>query len=932
MCAMRKKCFLEKSLISLLIVIMLFNFVSSTGIGSISLAVSEDEAITAGEESFEQKDEIIGTRINGPVSIGGWLITFSVSLVCGVCQSILYFLASSGGLNDTDVSLFVTPLDIFFNKFTLLDINIFSTTDGLGNELDTDGLVYKLRTNTAFWYYVIRTIALAILLIMLIINLIKALSVNSTSEQKAVAKKALKDWIISLVLVMFMHILIIFIINVNNILVEIIRKVNVANNDTNDISGIMESIFNACFSSSFMLRTASLIVYALMTIQTVKYFLIYIQRFLTCLFLIIISPIMPVMFSTERTIGNRSVSLNGWFREFTYNVFLQTLHALIYAVMVSVAMNALGSQSSSVIGIGNLATAIIAIFSLLFISKAEKLLKSILGFDKAITVSNNVLQTAYNGATNVIATARTAAISAATTTAVTGMPPAINVQFGKNVNGQIGANQLGSNQLQSGGLQGLGNSLSSGLSNLRNTASSFIGRAFQSTSTNSEENQNNNDILDENRAGLISDGGNNIANENQGEDNSETLIIAGGSENRTTSNDITNSLQNEKEKLLKETIQSVSNKKSEKTEKIETYIADTNKTEKTEGNDGVVVGTDSNLLEEFKTAFKNLENNNSIVQKWGEEVDQKLDELKKLEEKLSPEKAKNIENIIGSMKSQDEINAYIKGLGPNTTEGKYAKALNDWNAYSELTDELGDDKRALIEEYKAKGLVIDDTLKDKLLRHDGAKVLETLITTDSGNSNSVDTSVEGEVIKNTETIDIPSSEVEHDIDAASSPELLANIVKNNSEIKKSAMDALELTNIFKGKVDIKGNITEGSINQFSIQVSKKLREGAYSQSNFDSAMQRVRSEGESAVKALEAYRNNPSIENARALSEGGKEFAKLQAEAQHAGLMITEAKAFQMNETVERNQVFESANPVSTNSRAVLEELKRGNNNNRQIG
>ena len=116
----------------------------------------------------------------------------------GMAQEILYSLASSGGLNTSDVSSYITPLDIFFNKFTLVDINIFSTTNSEGEELDSDSLVYKLRVNAAFWYFIFRSIALGFLLIMLIINLIKAVSVSSSIDQKTVAKKSLKDWLFSL--------------------------------------------------------------------------------------------------------------------------------------------------------------------------------------------------------------------------------------------------------------------------------------------------------------------------------------------------------------------------------------------------------------------------------------------------------------------------------------------------------------------------------------------------------------------------------------------------------------------------------------------------------------------------------------------------------------------------------------------------------------
>lgn len=912
---MRKKCFLKKLLITLLLIITLFNFVFSNGIGTVVLAADPDESVET-----ETEDELISTRSNGLATIGQWLIMLLVAPAATACQKILYSLASSGGLNSTDVSTFITPLDIFFNKFTLLDINIFSTTDGQGNQLDTSSLVYKLRTNTAFFYYIIRSIALGLLLVILIINLIKVISVNSTSAQKAEAKKALSDWVVSLVLVMFMHILIIFIININNIIIDVISKLNDANNAASGVSSMMDAIFAAIFSSSFILSIASLIVYTLMTFQTVKYFLIYLQRLLTCLFLIMISPIMPVFFSTERTIGNKSVSLNGWFREFIYNVFLQVVHALIYVVIVSVALNALASQNTSISGIGNLASAIIAILAMFFIGKAEKLLKSILGFDRAITVSNNVLQSAYNGVANTATVARNTMIA----TAVGGVVPSMNVQFGQNVGNQLGNNTLGQSGASGlGGVSGangtlLGN-LSGGLSQIRNSATSFVRDTF--SSPNQRENLSDGTQANENTETPSENSNENAdaSNENVNADGSNENLengtnIVGAFTDNSGDSELADK-QNNLEQTVKNLHNTVNNNTTNNNEETTTNV---NSETVNEENNDIVVGTDPSLLEEFKKAMTEIENSNSLVKSWDKDIEAKLDELKRLEEKLDPAQARDIERTVVSMTSPEEIKAYIKELGVDTAQGKYAAALSEWLKYSSEKDELNDKKRDLIDEYRGKGLSIDETLKDKLLGPNGAATLQKLTTS-------------GENVETTTELAVQGSEVEHEVDVSGSTEL-ANMVKNMPDVKKSATNALDIINVIKGKIGIEGEITEGDIDEFSVEVSKKLSQGAYSENNFNEALQKVKTEGDNAVRALQNYQNNPSLDNISQLSQGGREFVILQEEAKHAGYMITEATAYQSNQAQVTNQITQSARvvehmPINSNTQNVIDRLNNRRSN-----
>lgn len=61
--------------------------------------------------------------------------------------------------------------------------------------------MYKFRTAVAVWYYALRTIASAILLVVLIYVGIRMAMSTVSAEQKASYKKMLVDWTVSLVLI-----------------------------------------------------------------------------------------------------------------------------------------------------------------------------------------------------------------------------------------------------------------------------------------------------------------------------------------------------------------------------------------------------------------------------------------------------------------------------------------------------------------------------------------------------------------------------------------------------------------------------------------------------------------------------------------------------------------------------------------------------------
>ena len=322
--------------------------------------------------------------------------------------------------------------------------------------MNPDGLIYKVRVTTAIMYYAIRALAILVVSALLTWNLVRALSKSSSADQKVVAKNAIVDTVVSMALIMFMHIIIILILNVNELFLNFIAKIT----PYADSGNFFDALEGAIFNSNYILTVASLVVYAILEWQTFKYILVYIQRFLTIVFLIIISPIVPITYATDKMRGGKGVALNGWFKELVFNVFVQSLHAIVYAALVSTAMAALTS-SNSVSSIGDLSSAMVAIVAMLFIKYAEKMAKTIFGFDNSQILNTNIIG---NAASTVISVGNSV-VGSTTRVAQRAAAGGPLVSFGQNLDGShIGIGQV---------VEGLGNSAGRNFNHIKNVRNSF---------------------------------------------------------------------------------------------------------------------------------------------------------------------------------------------------------------------------------------------------------------------------------------------------------------------------------------------------------------------------------------------------------------------------------------------------------------------------
>ena len=343
-------------------------------VGSAEAKKKEEDLIE--KASKLSAGDVVGTAIDGIVGIGTTLLRVEVLLIGFAGQMLATVTANSAGTLENGTINTVTPDQILFNRLAITDINFFQMNKfGSGSNtksLESGSPVKSIREGIANWYYVLRTIAVITLLCILVYIGIR-MAMSTVAEEKAMYKKWLGNWVVSMALVFVLHYLILVVINVNNGFVDILYgiKQDTLTQDgwNNYVSGLM---FKGLNPLSALGSWTAVFVYLGIVMLTFVFLIMYIKRMITIAFLILISPIITITYSIDKIKDGTSQALNTWFREFCEAVLIQPFHCIIYLVFISSAMSCIKT-------FGTLAAGIIVIFCMFFIFKAEKIIKDIFG-------------------------------------------------------------------------------------------------------------------------------------------------------------------------------------------------------------------------------------------------------------------------------------------------------------------------------------------------------------------------------------------------------------------------------------------------------------------------------------------------------------------------------------------------------------------------
>lgn len=851
-------------IICTLLVLILFNFMISVKPINFAKATSSDETTQTDDDSEADDDEdseatgedeesesfiesaesLLGSAIDGIVGILTWFPRVQVTALAGGFQLLTYFIASSAGVNGERTSVFVTPFDIFFNKFTLTNINVFSFDD-----VEEGSLVYDIRVNLSRFYMIIYGFALIILIIKAAyIGCNYLLSFIRNPESKAGDNERLISYFVSAALTVFMAGILLATIMINDGLIKIVEKIA----DGSELGSVMDALLASCFSPSFLLGTSATVVFVLMTIQTILFLIMYLKRFFVMIGLVLVAPIISSLYTG--TAKSKNV-LSNWFNKVISNVFIQSMHCMLYVVLVGTALSRFAETTE--IGFSNLATGVFAVLAMFAVGKAEEWLRDLFGLNGAVSSINSMSKTAINTAASVGLYAA-GAVATSQGVPVGGSLMSAGMAFGQNINSQEKSGNLSN---AAGGL--LGN-----LGSKIHYSQDKSGQGIAGALTNGGLGSGSSEVspFEDGKDGalnLLSDEASTgeetlLSDDEEGDSELSGAQTKGIKEGLDKVENAINSTKHEEEENTKKKTENIEE------EETETKVEDDKKKDEEEEQEEEEAIPQN--LEEFKQMYTNLMQEMQEIKNNDEQIKQKLDDLKN---EIGDEDALSIKNNIDKLDLEDAKN-YADSL-----EGKQREFANAYidSMKKQSLDENDEKLVSLVSNAISSGL-IDKSQEGNLIAGGsvGKKALEGLSEENVMNSNALSQGING-----------------------------------NAEFRASTQENARLLQAINGEVSIEGEMSTEEMKDFNVKILDNVKENKYSKSNFKAAEEKVRREGDVAVKRLERFKANPNADNASRLTEGGKEYARLMVEAKQANMTVKTMKS-----TIQESSVTNESSNVIT--------------------
>lgn len=282
--------------------------------------------------------------------------------------------------------------DIIYNRVPLLDVNFLDvkldrykkieearkSQASNGDKIQVigdDSIVYALRANIAKWYIVIRQICIIVLLLLLIYLGIR-LAISTVASDKAKYKGMLVAWLTSFIVVFCIHYFMMIVIEINEELVDVFAGVSQKAIENSDNGTGSMSIYDTMRTRAYSLKLSegfpATIFYMVLIYFLIRFLFIYIKRYFTIMILALMGPIMSLKNCFDKISTGKSKSMSKWMYDFALNVFLQTIHAILYCMFMVMAFDL---ATDSVAGF------IMALIVLNFIFKAEKIFMNIFNFE-----------------------------------------------------------------------------------------------------------------------------------------------------------------------------------------------------------------------------------------------------------------------------------------------------------------------------------------------------------------------------------------------------------------------------------------------------------------------------------------------------------------------------------------------------------------------
>ena len=243
-----------------------------------------------------------------------------------------------------------------------------------------------LRQIVSYWYNALRIIATLGLLSILVYTGIKIL-LSSTAADEAKYKTMLKDWLIAMCLLFFMHYFMTFTVTVVNSITDALTQLTEFSENGDETQNTEEET-GVTYTGDKLMGDARIklqqgdvsnrmtftILYIVLVIYTFVFAVIYLKRVIYMAFLTIIAPLVAMTYPLDKMKDGKAQAFGMWMKEYVFNMILQPFHLILYYILVTTAMS-LATENP-----------IYAIIAIGFLIPAEKLLRAFFGFKNKETM------------------------------------------------------------------------------------------------------------------------------------------------------------------------------------------------------------------------------------------------------------------------------------------------------------------------------------------------------------------------------------------------------------------------------------------------------------------------------------------------------------------------------------------------------------------
>lgn len=341
---------MKKTITIILIVIILFNLIPTKTYAADAI-VDHFKGISVSDEFLENLNKGNGAVTNsegktemfdatGSLSFKAGIVSILASSIGAIPQLMKAMLDETvqGMTGDSDIEF--TIYNIVMGNISLFNIDYHKVPTVKLSEIDKASVSANdvLKISSLTYYSYVRDFSLALSLFILIYVGIR-MAMSTIASDKAKYNKMLLSWLSSVVLLLLMHFIIIvvcYILDKGRDLLILIAGPNGLNINDIEIALWVKAVKDIVTVRGFEL-IGTLILILMLTYYKVKFFILYLMRFLEVSFLVIISPLITVTYPIDKIGDNKAQAFSAWMKELISKMSLQLMHGIVYCVFIATA-------------------------------------------------------------------------------------------------------------------------------------------------------------------------------------------------------------------------------------------------------------------------------------------------------------------------------------------------------------------------------------------------------------------------------------------------------------------------------------------------------------------------------------------------------------------------------------------------------------------